>query len=376
MKRSILAVFSAAAVAAAVSSCNQKKADPVLVSSTVEITLGNPATKAFGDGSTEAFEKGVSSITVFVYENNNETCILQRTFTEFEIEQGKAVFAIPDVKAQTLYDFFAIANCNLSGLGEKPTRTSLLAETEGTGASSSTYGSLSDYNGTFNSVTTSALRNVNGQTGFIMSGMATAMTPAAGSNIPTKVTVPLRRTVAKVAIDMKVTTTFQDKYTSRSTLKITNAQLKQLVKSTSLIVPESEPSTLGTVDGELTQSPFVVTENKQYQNLFYIYANGVEQHPSAESERPILVLTALFDFDGDGSTTEDQSTITYNIKLSGEAGNETDPSDNDFGLFIRNGNYKVNIDINGLTENEVVAEIEIKDWETVKQQDITIGDKN
>ena len=64
MKGSICAVLAATAVA--VSCKKQETVNPSLVTSTVEVMLGNPTTKAFGDGTTETWEKTVNNVTMFV----------------------------------------------------------------------------------------------------------------------------------------------------------------------------------------------------------------------------------------------------------------------------------------------------------------------
>lgn len=396
MRKSILAVFAAAA--AALSCSEQERVQtPVLVNSTVEVTLGSPATKAFADGTTETWEKTAHNIAMFVYESGQTTCAYQRQFTAYEIGKGKAVFAIPEVKANTAYDFYAVANCDFATEmtaydNDNPgttgvSRTTLEGYLDGTG---STYAELGSYNSStgFAAMTTGALRNKvggkDGNTGFIMTGKETATTAAVGANVPTRVTVPLRRTVAKVAIVAATTDAFATKYPG-STLVVKNAKLTKLAEKTTLILPATwAVGNFGTAI-DLAQEPDVTAASggnpAKYRNLFYIYENsdGATAVTGAEGFKPVLELETEFDFDGDAATTDDISKVTYKIALAGEAGfpaDGTSPLPDVFGLFKRNGQYLVNISINGLTENEVVASIEIKDWETLKQQDVNIGDRN
>lgn len=396
MRKSILAVF-AAAVAAFSCSEQEKVQTPVLVNSTVEVTLGSPATKAFADGTTEEWEKAAHNIAMFVYESGQATCAYQRQFTAYEIGKGKAVFAIPNVKANTAYDFYAVANCDFAAEmtaydNDNPgttgvSRTNLEKYLDGAG--SNNYATLSDYNSStgFAAMTTGALRNKfgskDGNVGFIMTGKETATTAAVGSNVPTRVKVALRRTVAKVAVVAATTDVFATKYPG-STLVVKNAKLTKLAEKTTLILPATwAVANFGTAT-ELAQEPDVVAavggSPAKYRNLFYIYENsdGAAAVTGAEAFKPVLELETEFDFDGDATTTDDVSKVTYKIALAGEAGNPdmAQPLPADFGLFKRNGQYLVNISINGLTENEVVASIDIKDWETLKTQDVSIGDKN
>ena len=423
MRKSILAVFAAAA--AAFSCSEQEKVQiPVLVNSTVEVTLDSPATKAFADGTTEEWEKTAHNIVMFVYKSGDDNCAYQKKFSDYEIEKGKAVFAIPEVQPGVNYDFYAIANCdftaemttydktNPTGTGVK--RTDLIAKIEGTnagGAVADAYGSLASYNkadvsadADWTAITGSVLRNTGENSGFVMAGMSTKMTSATDDNTPTRVTVSMGRSVAKVAVVAATTNektkpggaNFVTKYPG-SKLTILEAKIINLAEKTTLIAPTTYSTANLGMAMELEQVPHIVPavpdptaatpeekEQKetpaQYQNLFYIYENSDGTTAPTDGTfadfKPVLVLTALFDFDGVDNGHDDQSTITYNIPLSGQATDAMDLADPQFGLFKRNGSYLVNVKINGLTENEVVASIDIKDWETLKKQDVNIGDNH
>lgn len=398
MRKSILAVFAAAAAAFSCSE-QEKVQTPVLVNSTVEVTLGSPATKAFADGTTEEWEKTAHNIAMFVYESGQTTCAYQRQFTAYEIGKGKAVFAIPNVKANTAYDFYAVANCDFATEmtaydNDNPGTTGVMRtdlEKYLDGVGSNNYATLGDYNSStgFAAMTTGALRDKfgtkEGNTGFIMTGKETATTAGVGDNVPTRVTVPLRRTVAKVAIVAGTTDVFATKYPG-STLVVKSAKLTKLAEKTTMIRPTTwAVANFGTATA-LAQEPDVVaaagSNPAKYRNLFYIYENSDGAAALADANfadyKPVLELETEFDFDGDAATTDDISKVTYKIALAGAAGNPdmAQPLPADFGLFKRNGQYLVNISINGLTENEVVASIDIKDWETLKQQDVNIGDNH
>lgn len=387
-------------------SCSERDAGPAPdpITSVVEVSLNSPSgagSKAFGETSaTETWEKAADNIAMFVYKTGETTCAYQRQFTAKELEKCKAVFAIPNVTPDVNYDFYAVANCDFTAeMGTYvPTdpgttgisKTVLLAKIEGTANPASPYGNLSSYNGSFGDVSTKALRDVNNSTtphnkGFVMTGLKTEKTPKAEANTPTRVTVDLRRTVAKVAVVAATTQAFHDKYgKDGSTLRILSAKLTKLAEKTTIIAPASYTlPALGTAT-HLTQDPNVIAAGgigtfAQYQNLFYIFENGgtAAVDPTV---KPVLELTALFDFDGDESdiSKDDQTTITYKIALAGDAGSPdmSQPLPADFGLFKRNGYYKVVININGLTENEVVASINILDWETLKTQNVNIGDNS
>lgn len=392
MKGSICAVLAATAVA--VSCKKQETVNPVLVTSTVEVMLGEPATKAFGDNKAEDWEKTVNNVALFVYETtgaNRDVCVYQRQFTEYEVSKGKAVFAIPDVKENTSYDFYAIANCDFTTeMASYATNKQGVARSvlEGTAyqegmisGSVSRFGNLVEYNGSFSVISKEAKRNYQqNNKGFAMSGQMAATTPAKGANVPTRVTVPLKRTVAKVMAQSAITDAFIAKYPGTG-FRIKSVEIGGLSQQTFLM----KPSTISTV--ELRKDPLVQEPDSvkaaetgsftHYRNLFYIYENGIAGTPVAKDEyKPVLFLKAEFDFDGDWNTTNDVSKITYEIPLAGEAGSVDNTKDPNFGLFVRNGCYMINVSINGLSSNEVVAEIKVEEWEPLKTQNVEIGNRN
>ncbi len=385
MKRSILAVVATTAAVVSFSCKKEKQPEPVLVSSAVEVTLGgSSATKAFGDDVAEDFEKELHSLVIYVYETGQDACVHGHVFTTYELGKQKAVFNFSTMKANTSYDFYAIANCTPASLGSMPTRTALLAHGEGRGISEvgsvPIFGALTYYNdNNFELVTTQAKRSLGDQKGFIMSGKTTVTTPAAGANIPTRVPIELRRTVAKVMVNITTTPEFKNKYTEDSKIKFTKAALINLTKNTTLAPREIEPNLAATDrrSDPLMQKSYEVVEYEHYQNLFFIYENGWKKRPNEATLLPELELEALFALDG--VINEEKNIglpIKYTIKLAGDAGSSTDETKDDFGFFKRNGSYLINVKVNGLTENEIYATVEVMNWETLQTQDITIGDKN
>lgn len=389
MKGSICAVLAATAVA--VSCKKQETVNPVLVTSTVEVMLGEPATKAFGDNKAENWEKDVYNVAMFVYESGQDVCAYQRQFTEYEVKKGKAVFAIPNVKENTSYDFYAIANCDFTAemasyaANKQGVARSVLEGTnyqEGMiSGSVSRFGNLVEYNGSFSVISKEAKRNYQqNNKGFAMSGKESATTPAKIDNVPTRVTVPLKRTVAKVMIKSSITPDFIKKYPGTG-FRIINAEIDSLAQQTFLMKPKAI-SSIALRNDALKQVPDSVKASETgtftlFRNLFYIYENGIAGTAVAKTEyKPILFLTAEFDFDGNWETKEDKSTITYEIPLAGEAGSIDNTKDANFGLFVRNGSYLVDVAINGLSSNEVVAEIKVEEWEPLKTQNVEIGNRN
>ena len=81
-----------------------------------------------------------------------------------------------------------------------------------------------------------------------------------------------------------------------------------------------------------------------------------------EGSRLLLTLGATYDRDGT-STTDDQAEVAYPIELSGDGA----------GRFFRNGYYRVQALIDGLTGSELSVSISVADWETPVTQSVNLG---
>lgn len=294
-------------------------------------------TKAFFDptATAESWEKSLSSVSVLVFGTDGQL-LVQRNFTDSELSLKKATFAIPNALAGQSCDFYVIANKTISGISNK---AELMNLTETAPA---------DYNGTFAEVSTKAKRSG----GFIMTGHTTKAIASQGAQ--TNVSVTLKRTVAKIAIQASTTTEFSERYLGK--VRINSAVLSKGA-SKGLLIAQSSPET-----GSMSYSHTQTTDEKsgKFCNLFYVLENGV----LAEGNRLLLTLSATYDRDGNFSTTADQVDVTYPVELSG----------NGAGQFIRNGYYRVQVQIDGLTGSEISASISVGDWETPVTQSVNLGE--
>lgn len=165
----------------------------------IELVLknGNVAdkTRAFGSGTTETWEKSISSAILIVY-NTSGTQILRRVLTATEVNNSASSpirFVLPGVNADATCDFFVIINRTIAD--NIITKTGLLAELES---------DIDSYNSTYANVSTKAMRTG----GFVMTGSASAKI-AAGT---TAVSLTVKRVVAKVEIQTIMTDAFRSKY--------------------------------------------------------------------------------------------------------------------------------------------------------------------
>ena len=191
MKQFIIRLAAMAAMTAAIVACDKVNLDPAPDNggneSIVELTLKNESaadrTRAFGSGTTEAWEKSISSAVLIVY-NTSGTQILRRVLTAAEINGSTTTpvkFVLPGVSADATCDFYVVINRTVAD--NITTKTALLAELES---------DIASYNGTYANVTTKAMRSG----GFVMTGSANAKI-AAGT---TAVTMTVKRVVAKVEV--------------------------------------------------------------------------------------------------------------------------------------------------------------------------------
>ena len=201
--KNIIIKLTAIAVTLGFAACEKNEANPTPENSgkTGEIELvlknGNVAdeTRAFGSGTTETWEKSISSAILIVY-NTSGTQILRRVLTATEVNNSASSpirFVLPGVNVDTTCDFFVIINRTVAD--NIITKTGLLAELESDVAS---------YNSTYANVTTKAMRTG----GFVMTGSASAKI-AVGT---TAVSLTVKRVVAKVEIQTIMTDAFRSKY--------------------------------------------------------------------------------------------------------------------------------------------------------------------
>lgn len=298
---------------------------------TVSFTNSDFTTKGFFDDSTvsDPWEKLITSLTIYIVDNSGKF-VIQRNFAPEELPTLKADFAIPAAMVGSTYTFYAIANSPaiVMNKGELDALTD---------------GNIADYNGTFADITTKNLRT----NGFIMSGSSTASIAA----VNTPVTIALNRTVSKVAIQATTTTAFDQRYVGA--VYINDVNITSSAASAKII----NDGSFGNYSAELHQVPNV--QGKNINSLFYLYPNG----DRAVGSRTTLTLVGIYDADKNPATTADQLPLEYKIELKGVS----------TGALIRNGYYRVAININGVTGSDISANITLNDWLAPITQTVEIG---
>lgn len=276
----------------------------------------------------------MSSISVFCFASDGNL-IVRRNFTDAEVSAKTATFAIPNTAAGTNVEFYAVANTSIGN--DITTKAALLALTETAAV---------NYNGTFAEVSTRAKRSG----GFLMSGSATKTIAAVGST--TDVSIVLKRSVAKIAVQTALSSAFASKYSGK--VRINSAQLSRAASRTPYFsgVPQT-----GTMTFTHTQS--AGSSGEKYNNLFYAFENG----NLAAGSRVLLTLEGTYDRDGDFSTTADQAPVSYRIELTGGGA----------GQLLRNGYYRVQVTLDGLTGSDATVRVSVAEWETPLTQTVSLG---
>ena len=294
------------------------------------------ATKTFFDptATAEAWEKSLTSVSALVFSTDGKL-LVQRDFTASEVTAQKASFAIPNSLAGNTCEFYVVANRPVTDIDTKAQLMNLLEN------------SPADYNGTFAQVSASSRRSG----GFVMTGSVTKAIAAQGQR--TDVSVTLKRTVAKIAVQTSATAEFFQRYQGR--IRINTAVLSKAASRGNLIAQQT-PNT-GPMTFTHTQAADELSG--KFRNLFYVPENG----ELAEGSRLLLTLGATYDRDGNFSTTDDQAEVIYPVELSGDGA----------GRFLRNGYYRVQALIDGLTGSEISVSISVADWEAPVTQSVNLG---
>ena len=338
-------LFAATAMAAALfASCDKNDetldhAMPEVADGTrIAITLtgaSDTETRAFFDttAKAEAWESSLSTLSVFAFDNGG-ALIIRRDFTPAELSARSATFSLPKSVAGTECSFYAVANYDASSA---KTRAALMALVENSAAA---------YNGTFAEVSTAAKRSG----GFVMSGSATKTVGA--ENTTTNIGITLKRTVAKVALQTTIDPFFSQKY--GGSLTVNSVKLSKAASQSLVVAGTPMP---GTMTFSHTQTP--AAASGKYNALFYIFENGA----LAVGSRVLMESNATYDLDGNASTPDDRSEVTYSVELTGKAAGE----------ILRNGYYRVAANITGLVGQDCAVSVTVADWETPVTQNVDLG---
>ena len=275
----------------------------------------------------------MSSLSIFVFDNA-DNFVIRRDLTSSELAARSATFSLPKSLASTPCSFYAVANYDASSAKTRAALTALVEKSAG------------DYNGTFAEVSTASKRSG----GFVMSGSATKTVGAV--NTTTNIGITLKRTVAKIAFQAAVDPSFADKYSG--SLTVNSVKLSKAASQSLVVAGAPTP---GPMTFSHTQTP--AAASGKYNALFYCFENG----SLTAGNRVLLEINATYDLDGSASTADDRSEVTYSVELTGKAAGE----------ILRNGYYRIAVNITGLVGQDCVVSVTVADWETPVTQNVDLG---
>ena len=340
-------IFLAAVAMTAIFASCSKETEPVTNHSEttadspqvlITFTTEESASRSFFDNTAtaESWEKEINSMSLYVF-NSAGNPVLRRDFTPAELASKSATFSLPNEAAGMTCDFYVVANTDYGTIVNK---SAMIEKAELT--------PLSDYNGT-----TAVVMNQTARTdGFVMNGHRSTTIADKGS--VTNVALSIKRVVAKVAVRATIAPELAQKY--GGTVFIESATIwKVSSASYSYFNPLKYPDR-----GMVYSHEQVSGTNGAYkENLFYIYEND----ELAVGERLTLTLKGKYDADSNATTTYDQMDVSYDIELTG-IGN---------GKILRNGYYRIEANIQGLSGDGVVVTFTVAEWELPVTQSVNLG---
>ncbi|MFI3322876.1 MAG: hypothetical protein R3Y50_10220 [Rikenellaceae bacterium] len=268
------------------------------------------------------------SLFIYKYDPDSGEDIFadRKDLTQSEINNLRTTFAVADLEVGDEIKILATANISI------PQSVTEMEEVQ-----MAMFGvEITDYNGTFNQVTTGALRSE----GFAMFGEAEATISDKGF---TPIDLLLINLCSKVSFKLSLSDTFSEKYPGN--VRVNNISVR------------NTPTTLydlfsGNILDYYHLQETVALDNI-YQNQFYLFYS-----------QPTFTVDATYDIDGDFTTKDDQTPMKYKIEIKDEYGSNVNLEPSTY--------WRINGKINGLNGTGVVLSIVSGDWMSAKSYDIEL----
>ena len=284
----------------------------------------------------QPWEKEINSLTVCVYNPGNGT-FFKRVFTTGEIAARRFDFVFPDAKPGDECEFYAVANMEVPAMN----REELLSMKDP---------AISDYNAKFYKVAFEACR----EEGFVMSGSTTQILSLKDG--VTYVTLPLRRTVAKIAVQLQFSEEFMAKNPG---LFLLGASVGIGPGSYSSWVFPHENTHLEWISSLWSMS--MDKDGEKFQALFYAF----EYDNDVVWGFKTLSFTVFGDYpDGNGQNIYYYK--TYAVTIGG--------SEKEQGKIQRNTYYRIQVIISGFTGSEIETDISVAPWDGLYTENIIIDE--
>lgn len=295
--------------------------------------------KAFGNGTTEVWEKTINKATIVVFNHTKEygKIIYSRKLSATEIASMATTplkFAIPGTDNGDQCRFMVVANEDVD----------LKSAQYGTFFKFNECRDIESYNGSFEDVTTKCLRT----DGFVMSGdYVTTIEDAVND-----VFIELKRVVAKLEIKCTTTPAFVTKY-GPGTITVDEIDISNAANASDICYNDVS-------DLEMQRDYAPAQNSVNGQNIFYLFSQSTFSDVNVDNSLHLQIF-ATYDMDGSTTTKEDKIPIIYEVKFQG--------ADN----FIKfNAAYLLNVKIDGLTGYDVNMTVTVADWD-IFTSEIIVG---
>lgn len=329
-------IFAAVLSAFALVSCNKEYETPDTggpePTTPVTITFNSDEilTRASdGDGAESLpWEKKIVRMCIYVYDSNGDWAETRELTTE-EIGAGKLNYAVPSRLCESDATFYVVANKYRMNIA-----TAAIMEQQ-----------KDDYPTIYNWAGDDHTQAKCYNDGFVMSARKKVAIPMYGE--PLSLHFNLKRTVAKIALRISIDPKFGQRYPGHK-LEMTGCGVYYTNKAAMLFEPSAgEPVDLTIYSTVSRAYPADLTAGETDDKIFYFYVYPNGALPTNPPIKPCAV------FGGDLTTPQGmRSRVDYYIPIN-EANNHE---------IARNGFYKLNVAVTGISGCDVEATFETASW--------------
>lgn len=276
----------------------------------ITLNIEKTSTRSFNTTTAEAWEKQINTANIYVYRASTGKLIYVYPLKSTEItaiNNGTSrtiSFLLPVIGTQN-YNIYMIANTTPSASVSTESNLQTSIEQD-----------ISSYNGTYDNVTTKALRT----NGFVMTGSAPGIALSNGGS--STINITLRRIVAKIGIEINISALL-----TLGTSVVTDVSLTQYATVSNLL-PLAIANTTGTA-ATLTQTAKQdASNNRKFRAFFYIYENNASAVSTNQVKLTFKVVNTLLV----------STTYTYNAYITSDG----------TGKITRNQGYHIIANVNKL----------------------------